>query len=196
MRIIPAAGNGESCLGTVFRLFSNAHQYRCQIRLPLVDNSAFSEQNKVTKMCPKYLLTRYYKWSYQYQDTDKNRSCEFKQYAILSSLFCVYEYKYGRYSDCVSNIYGKFGRRTIWPCSLVVSASDSLTSGPGSIPGWAPIKHCLFFLLPFQLYNNELLPTSNINWYKWQKVHSITFYIELSSKYVGAGINFALLNEN
>ena len=29
-----------------------------------------------------------------------------------------------------------------------------------------------------------------------KKVHSITFYIELSSKYVGLGVNFALLKEN
>ena len=28
------------------------------------------------------------------------------------------------------------------------------------------------------------------------KVDSITFYIKLSSKYVGVGVNFALLNEN
>ena len=28
------------------------------------------------------------------------------------------------------------------------------------------------------------------------KVHPITFYIELSSKYVGVGVNFSLLNEN
>ena len=49
------------------------------------------------------------------------------------------------------------------PGLLVVRASDSLTRGPGSIPGWVPIKHCFFFLLLFQLYNNELLPTSNIN---------------------------------
>ena len=52
---------GESCLGPVFRPFSNSHQYRFQIRLRLVDISAFSGQNKVTKMCPKYILTRYYK---------------------------------------------------------------------------------------------------------------------------------------
>ena len=67
MRIIPEAGNGESCLGPVFRPFSNSHQYRFQIRLRLVDISAFSGQNKVTKMCPKYLLTHYYIWSSQYQ---------------------------------------------------------------------------------------------------------------------------------
>ena len=36
-RIIPAAGNGESCLGPVFPPFSNSHQYRFQIRLRLVD---------------------------------------------------------------------------------------------------------------------------------------------------------------
>ena len=28
------------------------------------------------------------------------------------------------------------------------------------------------------------------------KVHSIAFYIELSSKYVGVGVNFAALKEN
>ena len=28
------------------------------------------------------------------------------------------------------------------------------------------------------------------------KVHSISFYIELSSKYEGVGVNFALLKEN
>ena len=59
-RIIPAAGNGESCLGSVFRPFSYSHQCRFQIRLRQLDISAFSGRNKVTKMCPKYLLTRYY----------------------------------------------------------------------------------------------------------------------------------------
>ena len=39
-------------------------------------------------------------------NTDKNRSGEFKQYTILSSLYQVREFEYGRYSDCVSNIYG------------------------------------------------------------------------------------------
>ena len=29
-----------------------------------------------------------------------------KQYKKLTSLYRVYEYEYGRYSDCVSNIYG------------------------------------------------------------------------------------------
>ena len=31
---------------------------------------------------------------------------------------------------------------------------------------------------------------------RFLKVHSITFYIELSPKYVGVGVNFALLKEN
>ena len=43
-RIVPAAANGEICLGPVFRPFSNSHQYRFQIRLRLVDVSAFSGQ--------------------------------------------------------------------------------------------------------------------------------------------------------
>ena len=36
-------------------------------------------QNKVTKTCPKYLLTHYYKWSSQFQILI-NRSGEIKQY--------------------------------------------------------------------------------------------------------------------
>ena len=31
---------------------------------------------------------------------------------------------------------------------------------------------------------------------RFLKVHLITFYIELSSKYVGVGVNIALLNES
>ena len=43
------------------RSLDHLHQYRFQIRLRPMDISAFSGQNKVTKMCPKYLLTCYYK---------------------------------------------------------------------------------------------------------------------------------------
>ena len=39
-------------------------------------------------------------------NTDKNRSREFKQYTVLSSLYRAWEYEYGRYSDCMSDIYG------------------------------------------------------------------------------------------
>ena len=56
MRTIPAVVNGESCLGLAFPTI-----YSFQIRLSHMDISAFSGQNKVTKMCPKYLLTHYYK---------------------------------------------------------------------------------------------------------------------------------------
>ena len=31
---------------------------------------------------------------------------------------------------------------------------------------------------------------------RFLKIHSITYYIELSSKYVGVGVNFTLLKEN
>ena len=37
-----------------------------------MDISAFAGLNKVTKMCPKYLLTRYYIWPSQYQILIKN----------------------------------------------------------------------------------------------------------------------------
>ena len=50
-RIIPTAGNRESCLRPVFRPFSNSHQYRFQILLRPVDISAFSGQTKVNQMC-------------------------------------------------------------------------------------------------------------------------------------------------
>ena len=61
MRNIPAAGNKESCLGPVFRPFTISDQYSFQILLGQMDISAFSGQNKVTKMWLKYLLTCYYK---------------------------------------------------------------------------------------------------------------------------------------
>ena len=32
--------------------------------------------------------------------------------------------------------------------------------------------------------------------YKWQKLHSLNFLIELSSKFVGVGTNLALLQDN
>ena len=53
-----------------------------------MDISAFSEQNKVTKMCPKYLLTRYYKCSSQYQILI-NRSGEIKLYTNFQ-VYSVY----------------------------------------------------------------------------------------------------------
>ena len=73
-----------------FQLFTNSDQYRFQIRLCQMDISAFSGKSKVTKMCPKYLLTRYYKWN---TDTFVNRSCEIKQYTKFPSLFRVCEYE-------------------------------------------------------------------------------------------------------
>ena len=38
-------GKRGNCLGPVFRPFANSHQYRFQIRLRLVDISAFSKLN-------------------------------------------------------------------------------------------------------------------------------------------------------
>ena len=58
MHTIPAVGNGESCLRLLSSIITNSDQYGFQIRLYQMDISSFSEQNKVTKMCPKYLLTR------------------------------------------------------------------------------------------------------------------------------------------
>ena len=58
MHTIPAVGNGESCLSLLSSIITNSDQYGFQIRLYQMDIFSFSEQNKVTKMCPKYLLTR------------------------------------------------------------------------------------------------------------------------------------------
>ena len=44
---------------------------------------------------------------------------------------------------------------------LVAKCLGRRTLEPASIPAWAPILH--YFLLFFQLCNNELLPTSNMN---------------------------------
>ena len=75
-------------MGPVFRSFSNSHQYRFQIRLRLLGLLTFSGQNKVTKMCSKYLLTRYYKLSSQYQtlikiDLANSNSIQYYQVYIV-----------------------------------------------------------------------------------------------------------------
>ena len=105
MRTIPAVENGESCLNPVFWPFTNLDQYSFQIRLCQMDISAFSGQNKVTKMCLRYLLTSYYKWSSQFQIL-VDRSGKIKQYTQFPSLNHVCQYEYGQYADYVSNIYG------------------------------------------------------------------------------------------
>ena len=60
MHTNPAAGTGEVVGVLSFGPFKNSNQYNFQIRLCQMNISAFSGQNKVSKMCPKYLLTRYY----------------------------------------------------------------------------------------------------------------------------------------
>ena len=47
---------------------------------------------------------------------------------------------------------------------LVLSLSDFGTRGPGSIPGWALITNCFFFL--FSSCNAKLLHTRNTELYK------------------------------
>ena len=59
--------------------------------------------------------------------------------------------------------------------------------------GQFPAEHLLFFFLAC---NAKLLHTSNMELYKRQQLHSLTFYIELSSKFVGVGLNLALLKDN
>ena len=70
--------------------------------------------------------------------------------------------------------------------SLVVNVYVFGIRGPGSFPGWALIT--IFFLAFFALLFAKLLQTSNMELYKRQKLHSLFFYIELSSKFVGVGL--------
>ena len=58
MRNILAAENKERSLRLVFRIFTISDQYSFQkLLICQTDISAFSGQNKVTKMRPKYILT-------------------------------------------------------------------------------------------------------------------------------------------
>ena len=83
-------------------------------------------------MCPKYLLTRYYKRSSHYQILIY-RSGEIKQYTKSSSLYRVCEYDYERYLDYVSNIYGA-GEGISEPLSEILynMLSDELFKHPAT----------------------------------------------------------------
>ena len=79
----------------------------------------------------------------------------------------------------------------------MVSMSDFGTRGPGSIPGWALITNCFFFLLLFSLVMQTYFIQVIWNYINDQKkVHSFIFHIELSSKFVGVGLNLAFLKED
>ena len=63
-------------------------------------------------------------------------------------------------------MYCYFEMRTTWHRGLVLCVSDFGTRGPGSIPGWALITNCFFFLFLFSSYNAKLLCTRNMEFYK------------------------------
>ena len=90
---------------------------------------------------------------------DQPKSNNVKHFAPF---YLVCKYEHGRYSDYLPNMYGNLEPHTTWPPSLVVNVSDFGNRGPGSIPGWAPIIPCLFFLLLFQRENAEVLHSSNM----------------------------------
>ena len=56
------------------------------------------------------------------------------------------------------------------------------------------VKYFTGGLKPVKRYTN--LTLSNMNLYKLQKLHSLMFYIELSSKFEGVGLKLALLKDN
>ena len=88
------------CLSTIFK-FASIQEFRYVYVWWMFPHFL---DKKVTKMCPKYLLTRYYKRSSQYQTLIKIDLANSLLYTILSRVYRVCEYEYGRYSDCVSNI--------------------------------------------------------------------------------------------
>ena len=86
--------------------------------------------------------------------------------------------------------------RTNCPPSLVVSVLDYGTGGLGSIPGWAHQLQRFSFSsnLAFFMQNNLIQVLWNYRNDKY--IHSLTFYIELCTKYVGVGVNLALQKDN
>ena len=89
-------------------------------------------------------------------------------------------------------MYGYFEPPWILPRGLVVSMSDYALRGPGSIPGWAHIKHCFVFSSFFSVIMLNYFKQVLLNYIN----DSLTFYIGLSSKSVGMGLNLALLKDN
>ena len=61
--------------------------------------------------------------------------------------------------------------------------------------GRFPSGH-FYKMLLISPFNAKLLQSSNMELYKRQKLLSLTFYIELFSKYVGVGLHFAALKDN
>ena len=66
--------------------------------------------------------------------------------------------------------------------SITCSYPDTEPENQGLFPGGHLLQ--LFFLFLFSSCNAELLHTSYIELYKRQKLHSLTIYIELPSKFV------------
>ena len=95
-------------------------------------------------------------------NADKKRSGEFKQYTILSSLY-VYADTNMAGTRIVCPIYTVYlgGARSDlvawWLARQTLKPADQDRFLGGHL------LNIVFLLLLFQLYNNELLPTSNIN---------------------------------
>ena len=137
-------------LGPVFQPFMNSDQYRFQILLFHIDFPTLSWQNKVSKMCPKYLTFRQ-AWSSQHQ-IQINKSGKNKRCTQLSSLNPGCKYDFGRDPNSLIYMHGYFERRSTWSRGLVVSVSAYKTRGPGSNSGWAHIfsvffSSCFFSIL-------------------------------------------------
>ena len=66
MCTIPASGNRIVWVKS-FQPSTNSDQYSFQILICQMDTTRFTWQKRVTKMCPKYLLTLHQNWLSQYQ---------------------------------------------------------------------------------------------------------------------------------
>ena len=191
MRTIPSSRNRKCWLGPVCLTIYDFGTIEFSDTLMSNGFFTFSWQIKVTKMCPKYLLTLHLNWLSQYQilinrTGDINNVNNFEVFTLKTNTHMADTRIVCPICTVISS------RARLWHGGLVVSVSDFGTRGPGRFPD----GHLLQIVLFFSPYNAKLLHTGNMELYKWQKLHSLTFYIELSSKFVRVGSNFALLRDN
>ena len=74
--------------------------------------------------------------------------------------------------------------------------TDFGTRGPGSIPGWVLFINCFFFFFFFSLVMQNYFIQVILRYINDKKNTLLNVFIELSSKFVGLGLNLALLKVN
>ena len=184
---------------TSFRPFTSSDQYKFSDTLICqMDVSTFSWQTNVTKMCPKYLLTLRQNWSSQYQ-IQINRTGDINNVKIVEvwtlcanrNIHCP---PFTGLSGCADKSAAELYETTtttIWPIHgvcvqyvLLFRDAYDLTSRPSGkrirllnprsrVDSRVGTYYRLCFF-PFPPCNAKSLHTSNMELYKWQKLHSLT----------------------